>query len=402
MVKQVPALLTRIKSNSKVLTVFIVSIACILLILKRFAIDAQVIFQVAFSIGLLHQSSLYIIAYFLRKYTDLRKWHTYIRPNRRYSAGKLLFHLIQFLILILILPFDNWNVVTTTLLLTSFMAGMALAQFILSIIMPETLQSIKPVERRSQLDEERYEAFIASIVSSVVLGSSFIHINKQVNEIQLNGLLLLPILYAIINAFVTYGFLCIHQNYYQFTKKFTLLFSSLSLISHFLIIDALTYHTLPETFLLKGLEYTREQISLIMQAGLVAGFVAGIFVLVYHQLARWHVERLLNQNKYSWANFCWRVLLNIFIYLTPIACILFVLAYSSQVIGLYGIALSFLCMLSNIGLKLFIQHDRLDFTLEKYRFSPNQIKVLQQSSPSFKLMFLQVKAKVRGKVNHHE
>jgi len=391
MIRKLPEIQDFVRVNGKVIIVLLVSITCVFLIVKRFEIDAQNIVQVALTVGFFHQASLYIIAYFLRKNTDLRKWHTYFRPNRRYSAGKLVLHLIQFFILIFILPLSSWNVATTTLLLSTFLAGMALGHLLTSFLLPETDEELQPIEKRTQLDSERYEAFIATIITSVVLGSSFLQMEEHGSDIKENGFLLLPISYAIINTFFTYFFLCINQNHFKVANRFKLLFSVLSLMVHYFIIEYLVAFTIPEVFLLKGVEYKQQQIKLVMEIGLIAGFVAGLLVLAYHHLADLHIKHMLKKEAIAGRkNFIIRIFLNVILYLSPIFCVIFTFYFSNEILGLYGLTLTFLCMLSNIGLKLFIQYDRLDFSLEHNQLNPDRAAKLKVQSPSIGAKLMQI------------
>jgi|GEM_PF-5907297 len=373
-----------IQTNGKIVVLLFLCFACIFIVDYRYSFDTFDIFEVSFTTGFFHQTTIYIFSVILWKYTDSRKWHTYIRPNRRYSAGKLAFNIGQFIVLILILPYNSWNVASATLLIASFIAGMCSGKMASILFINLSTKITAPFENKSQLDTERYEAFIATLISTVVLGSSFLQINDQGSVLELNGLLLLPLTFALINAIFTYFFLCIFQNHYRIVKKLSILISILFLILHVYIIQYLIAYFLPENFLLKGVEYEAVQFQTVMLYGLYAGFIAGSFVWVYDLLADWHIAKLLKTDKPSILHNFFRIILNVGIYLLPIACIIYTFWYSIQILGIYGLTLSFLCMLSNIGLKLFIQYDKLDFSNKYHNFTTSQVEHLQAVSPNLK------------------
>ena len=365
--------------KAKVIAVFLISLSFCLWIISDKSEILSDVFSIALLTGCLHQFTLNILGKLFSKIPDNNKFKVLLNPSQHYSAGKLMLTILQFLVLIMVIPLPIWNVENTLLLITAFLAGSTFAQLISDVIFK------KPVNRLTgvQLDGERYEAFIATLISCIILGSGFLKLgNLDDNGNALNGLVLLPIIFAFINTCITYLFLCIQENKASKNSSLATFISLLAAGFNFYLIEKLVGILLPENFIFHGIEYNRIGIQHAMQFGLLAGLFAGLIVKLYYFATDKYISFLLAQKSSNTLfNTFGRVIINGIIYLIPAISVFMALWYSFKLIGLYGLAVSFLGMLSNVGLKLFIQHDKLEFRSTVRGFSQFQLIKLQLVSP---------------------
>ena len=365
--------------KAKVIAVFLISLSFCLWIISDKSEILSDVFSIALLTGCLHQFTLNILGKLFSKIPDNNKFKVLLNPSQHYSAGKLMLTILQFLVLIMVIPLPIWNVENTLLLITAFLAGSTFAQLISDVIFK------KPVNRLTgvQLDGERYEAFIATLISCIILGSGFLKLgNLDDNGNALNGLVLLPIIFAFINTCITYLFLCIQENKASKNSSLATFISLLAAGFNFYLIEKLVGILLPENFIFHGIEYNRIGIQHAMQFGLLAGLFAGLIVKLYYFATDKYISFLLAQKSSNTLfNTFGRVIINGIIYLIPAISVFMALWYSFKLIGLYGLAVSFLGMLSNVGLKLFIQHYKLEFRSTVRGFSQFQLIKLQLVSP---------------------
>ncbi|UZR93609.1 sodium/proton-translocating pyrophosphatase [Chondrinema litorale] len=365
--------------KAKVIAVFLLSLSFCLWIISDKSEILSNVFSIALLTGCFHQLTLNILGKLFSRIPDNKKFKVLLSPSQHYSAGKLMLTILQFLVLIMVLPLPIWNVENTLLLITAFLAGSTFAQIISDVFIK------KPVSRFTsvQLDGERYEAFIATLISCIILGSGFLQLgNLDDNGNALNGLVLLPIIFSFINTCITYLFLCIQENKTSKNSNIGTYISLLAAGFNFYLIVKLVSILLPENFIFHGIEYNRVGIQHAMQFGLLAGLFAGLIVKLYYFTTDKYISFLLKQtSSNTLVNTFGRIIINGIIYLIPVISVFMALWYSFKLIGLYGLAISFLGMLSNVGLKLFIQHDKLEFRKTVRGFSQFQLIKLQLVSP---------------------
>ena len=378
-----------INEKAKILVVFLISLGFCFWIISDNKALLNNIFSIALLTGFLHQLTINIVGKFFSKLPDDKKYKSFLEPSQNYSAGKLLLTILQFLVLMMILPLSHWNVENTILLISSFLAGSTFSH----LVSEKFIKANTYKFHSFKLDGERYEAFIATIISCVILGSGFLQLsNLDENGNALNGLVLLPIIYALINTCISYLFFCVHESKSQNSTNFVIIVGIISAVFHFYLIEKLIVILLPESFIFHGIEYNRLSIQLALQYGLIAGLFAGLMVKLYYFMTDKYIAYLLaQQNSNTLLNTLGRLFINGIIYLLPAISVFLVLWHSFQLIGLYGIAISFLGMLSNVGMKLFIQQDRLEFKNTVRGLSQIQLLKLNLISPDIFTFINQVK-----------
>ena len=120
--------------KAKVIAVFLISLSFCLWIISDKSEILSDVFSIALLTGCLHQFTLNILGKLFSKIPDNNKFKVLLNPSQHYSAGKLMLTILQFLVLIMVIPLPIWNVENTLLLITAFLAGSTFAQLISDVI----------------------------------------------------------------------------------------------------------------------------------------------------------------------------------------------------------------------------------------------------------------------------
>ena len=278
------------------------------------------------------------------------------QPNK--SLGFLLSNLIAFAWLLTEVQSTKLTATVLTYVVLSFAAGTAIATFFYSLFGFKA----RDLAIIYQIETDRQDSFIAVIASAVFLGSTFSFLPTHSMPFDGNGGIIFPILLAIAGLLVTFiGAIIIGEK--PKNNRTWLTVSIFSAVSMVLISTELVILYLPKYWTMLGKEYSSSDMLLAVQIGLLAGFIAGTSVKFYDSIASTYVKFVLdNSSKKIWLNIILRFFINIILPFAPIITITFALLISYGIGNLYGASISFLGMLSHVGLSLVVDTNRLNAT----------------------------------------
>ncbi|MDW7695410.1 sodium/proton-translocating pyrophosphatase [Flammeovirgaceae bacterium SG7u.111] len=316
---------------------------------------------------------------------QIHKWvGVLFAPRPGYSLGMLFVSILAFTVLFLNAGVTYWNVFLLNYLLFSFLAGSALATLVYEVFGFK----IKDLHINYQLDPDRYDAFSGALIATIYLGLSYLQLPETASPLQYQGAILLPLVFALVSLMITYLgaiFFELNINKSEYIKPFVSVISSALLI--YAAIKLVPYF-LPFNWLNEGVEFTALQVLMAMQVGILVGLVSGKAVKAYSYLAQKYIDFLLNKPfKGLIVNISLRFVINGVLALLPLFFVLSGLMFSYSLAGIYGLTLSFLCMVSNVGVSLIILRNYLN-PKRLENISHRQKMKLERVSPNFKKLLM--------------
>ncbi len=380
----------------KPLVLVIVSIFGLFLLNKESDFGFDNYFLPSFGVGIYQAFLTLLFGNLVLKFAHkniLLKWVGIIfapQPNK--SLGLLLSSLCAFTWLLKdsqIVPLDALSIANISL---SFLIGSAVSVFLYNLFGPKT----RDFEVTYQIENDRQEAFVAVILSSVFLGTSFSFLPSDFLPNSGNGMIFFPLHLAIAGLILTFlGAIIVGEK--PKNEKYWLSISIISAILMMVISTELIISNLPSHWSLNGVEFQPSDILLSVQLGLFAGLGAGIAVKFYDLVANWYVAFVLRQSSKSvWVNLSLRFFINVIFPILPSILISSSLLISYGIGGIYGTSVSFLGMLSNVGLSLVITGNKLDASSLK-KITIWQQQKLSMLSPNFKIVLQETLKAISGK-----
>jgi len=314
----------------------------------------------------------------------LSKWiGVLLSPHPASSLGMMLTALLSFAIFLSIAPVEVWNAYILTEVSLAFIVGSTAASLFYSAFGFRS----DPITVHYRLDPERYDAFAGSIIAASFLGLTFIQPNVFYGSSMPLAGVYLPIFFGVSSILVTYLGAVIYEFIADKNPIYMQMVSILSAILLMALAQVLVYFFLPSTWMFEGKEYSPAVVLLALQAGILAGLSSGKLVKMYIYFARKHVDALLQKPfKGLIHTVSVRLFLNGFIASLPFLLVLSTLFFSWQLAELFGLTLSFLGMVSNVGVSLLVMDNELN-PRKLQHISLIQRKKLEKISPSLKLLF---------------
>lgn len=238
------------------------------------------------------------------------------------------------------------------------------------------------IETTFKIDRERYDAFTGALLGSIFLGTGFVQLPTLADAHGGLGPVLLPIYFGLAASGLTM-LMAISIELYPSLKDRGQALLAFAASGVLLVVAAQTVDTfLPSVLIYEGKEYVTSYIFFAMQIGIVAALISGAATYVYKVAAQRYLAYLLEKSpKNIWANVSLRFFINVFMAIIPVATIASALVYTYQLTGVYALSLTFMCMVSNIGLNLTISKNYLN--LEHLKgVSAKQKAMIHQISPT--------------------
>jgi len=318
------------------------------------------LFFPSFSTGLYQVFLSLLFGNFLLHFASkhfLLKWFGILfapKPNK--SLGLLLSTLMAFAWLLANLQMDKWTSASLAYTAIAFTAGSAISAFVYELVGFKA----KDLGITYQIENDRQEAFIAVIASAVFLGTNFAFLPSDFIPMAGNGGIVFPIYLAIIGLVVTFVAAVIVGEKPKNEKTWLTISITSMVIMMIASVELVTIY-LPNHWSINGVEYQPSDILLAVQLGLLAGLLAGISVKFYTLISETYIQFVIkNQQKRVWLNVALRVFINVVFPFLPIILISAALLISFFVGGIYATSISFLGMLSNVGLSLVIDGNKLN------------------------------------------
>ncbi|WP_020526488.1 sodium/proton-translocating pyrophosphatase [Flexithrix dorotheae] len=316
----------------------------------------------------------------------------FFAPKPYKSLAQLFFSFLAIIGVFGYLGISYINAYEITYIMASYLGGSALA-FIFYELLGFKIEDLKVTYK---IDRDRYDTFVAVIIGTAFLGTTFNLIPGQYDPFEGMGAVLLPIYFAAFSILITYMGAVFVELYPNKKNQILILISFLSVIILIQVASILVNRLLPATWMIDGVEYSSTNVLAAMQVGIIAGFISGKVVRLYQYLANSYIRFILKRTSEKiFLNVLIRMMINGVIALIPLAIIVYALWMAYDMIGLYSLAIAFVCMISNVGVNLVIDKNYLHIKNIKYinyfqrrkleRLSPNVHALLGQffnSSPS--------------------
>ncbi|MFT5918086.1 MAG: MFS family permease [Flammeovirgaceae bacterium] len=380
----------------KPLVLIIASIFGLLLLNKESSTPFDNYFLPSFGVGIYQAFLTLLFGNLVLRFAHkniLLKWIGIIfapQPNK--SLGLLFSSLCAFTWLLKdsqIVPLDALSIANIAL---SFLIGSAVSVLLYNLFGPKT----RDFKVTYQIENDRQEAFVAVILSSVFLGTSFSFLPSDYLPNSGNGMVFFPLYLAIAGLIITFfGAIIVGEK--PKNERYWLSISIVSAILMMIISTELIISNLPSHWSLNGVEFQPSDILLSVQIGLFAGLGAGISVKFYDLVANWYVSFVLKQsNKTVWVNLSLRFFINVIFPFLPVILISASLLISYGIGGIYGTSVSFLGMLSNVGLSLLITGNKLNET-SLDEITTWQKQKMAMLSPNFRIVLQETFKSILGR-----
>jgi hypothetical protein len=335
----------------------------------------------SFFVGFLQVSTLFFVAYQAFRVRQIKWLRVLYAPRPHLSLGMLI-SLLFFLIMVLFLSNSvTWNVYSFSIHFFSFILGIETVIIGLQIFRYKT-PAFLAIYR---LDNERYEAFLGAVVVCLFLNIP-IQFPTENSSLSSLKMLLLPLMIGVVGVVsgITLAILAeYHPKRVTALRFFWSVFDGILLaISSFF----LCYYFIPEQWFFAGNLITSSELFWVLQVGIAAGVVAGNFVELYRLFSKIYIRFLLYKpSKSVKFNLFLRFCLNILLATLPLLTVIIGLVIAFQRFGLYGLAMSVLCMFANVGFGVVVEGNLLKVEqlthLEEY-----EKQKIQDLSPRFASM----------------
>jgi hypothetical protein len=287
---------------------------------------------------------------------SLLKWiGTLFAPVPNQSLGMLLSALLTFTWLLWNTGLHQWDVYELTYLGLSFLCGSAFGAFFYNIY--GFRARAMPIVYH--IDSSRFDTFMGTLIASIFLGTNIYCLPSYEAPMNGSGVLFFPLALAGVSLFFT---ICsaILVGERAKNNKFWLVVSSGVAIMMLAIASALVSSMLPQAWMLNGREHTSSDVLFSVGFGLIAGLIAGAIVRFYDAIAHAYLQFVLNKPfKGLPINIGLRILVNIIVPIMPVLIVGASLFLSYSHAGLYGTAIGLLGMLSNVGVSMIIEANKL-------------------------------------------
>ncbi|GAB4341089.1 MAG: hypothetical protein OHK0038_20760 [Flammeovirgaceae bacterium] len=332
----------------------------------------------SFFVGVLQISSLFFVAYQAFRMRQIKWLRILYAPYPHLSLGMLISMLVFFVMLLFLSNSVIWNVYSFSVHFFAFILGVQTVILLLEIFQYKT-PAFLAIYR---LDNERYEAFLGAVVACLFLNIP-IQFSSENTSLSSLRMLLLPLIIGIVGVFSGIA-LAILAEYYP--KKVTTLRLFWSVLDGFLLAVSsffLCFYFIPEKWFFGGVMVTSSELFWVLQVGIAAGVVAGNFVELYKLLSKIYIRFLLYKpSKSIKFNLFLRFCLNVLLATLPLLTVIAGLVIAFQRMGLYGLAMSVLCMFANVGFGVVVEGNLLKVErlphLEEY-----EKQKIQDLSPRF-------------------
>ncbi|MEN7550396.1 sodium/proton-translocating pyrophosphatase [Rapidithrix thailandica] len=281
----------------------------------------------------------------------------FIAPTPNASLGLLIFSLLSFIGLLIAFESHGWNLFSLTEITFSFLAGASLGMILYDLF---GLKSLR-ISMVYKIDVERYELFIAVLIASLFLGVNFVFLPTSQRAFNGLGAILLPLTIGVISVLGTVFTALLVEVFPKW--KNSLLFTCGLFVAYGMVAAApgLTQTFIPNNLIVDSEEVSAWTIMFTLQIGVLAGWIAGNISKLYNFLADSFIEKLL-EGKFQqlMISASIRLLLNIVVAVLPVLTIGMALVSAYMAVGIYGLSIVMLGMLSNVGMGLIIPVNRLN------------------------------------------
>lgn len=304
-------------------------------------------------------------------------------PNR--SLGLLVSSLSVFTYLLMSYDAGSFNVFHVTYIALSFIGGSALGAFVYNLYGFKA----RDLNIVYQIENDRLDTFMGVIISAVFLGTGFTYLPESYTTFSGNGGVFFPLLIAISGLIITFiAAVLVGQR--PKNTKFWVSISVFSAILMMIIATELVIVLLPSYWMVDGQEYTSSKLLLTIQLGLLAGLLAGFMVKFYKVISDLYIQFILGQTfKLVWVNVMLRLFINVIFPFMPVILTSGALLISYFMAGMYGTSIAFLGMLSNVGVSLVIEGNRLNVGTSK-RLTPMQKQKIALLSPNLNQLLVRI------------
>ena len=377
------------KTLYKPLVLIIVTTIGVLLVRKHITSSFEGLFITGFMAGfyqiLITLSLGNSVLKFAHKHFTLKALGILFAPIPNKSLGMLVSSLSVFTYLLVSRDLGHLNVYHIIAIGLPFIGGSALGAFMYNLYGFKA-RDLKIVYR---IENDRLDTFMGVIVAAVFLGTGFTYLPESYATFEGNGGILFPLLIAIAGLIITF-FAAVLIGKKPKNTRFWVSISVFSAVLMMIIATELVIVLLPSYWIVDGQEYTSSRLLLSIQLGLLAGLLAGFLVRFYTLISDMYIQFVLGQTfKRIWVNVLLRLFINVIFPFMPVILTSSALLISYAMAGMYGTSIAFLGMLSNVGVSLVIEGNRLNIETSK-RLTPMQKQKLALLSPNLNQMLMRI------------
>jgi Na+/H+-translocating membrane pyrophosphatase len=247
----------------------------------------------------------------------------------------------------------TWDVFSTLSVLASFALGASSVLLCVQCFsLSASTQQLKPVYREIDdlLKPDRLETLVGALVATMLLGAVLANKTFIAQSWLPAGSILLPV--ALTLSGICLSALTSILFRVRYWAQISRLYTTEKLLNALLMIAAayfLVDFFLPYTWVMNGKEHRAIEMFYAVQAGIIGGLLLNKAIILYRLCRCKYYEYLSNTEKEeSWLYIGLRFVFRSFCLVVPIMIVAGFFLFAYQYVGLYGIMLAMLAMLSNL------------------------------------------------------
>jgi hypothetical protein len=287
-----------------------------------------------------------------------------ILDEKHINNGGTLFICLVSLLLVLInyQTGYSWNAYTVLSLAASFAmgaSGLLLCMHIYEFrdnLASATFENsfLNPTASGKILNNDRFDTLTGTLVAAMLLGTTMC----DLNAFQQLSLPASPIILPLALTISGVGISSVAATLAKIKgwKKDPIAYLTEKMISALIMIVAafmITQYLLPSFWVWNGTEYTSMQVFYAVQAGIIGGLLTNKVVQGYHALHRKYFSYLAKKSfTVSIMDSVFHFIVNGISALLPVILIMLSILFSYKLVGLYGMVVALIAMLSNLSTKL--------------------------------------------------
>jgi K(+)-stimulated pyrophosphate-energized sodium pump len=277
------------------------------------------------------------------------------------NAGMLLLGMISFFAVIYLFHSAIvWDLYTVLSCLSSFAvggAGMLVCAKMNTLNEYSTGNSLYHVFS-SYTDEvisrDRFDALVGALAAALLLGTTYTGLHSFKSLPIVSGPVLLPLALAISGVSISVMAATFRRiNGWPADSIKVLAEKMLVTLVMIAVAFALVHWLLPVTWVSEGAEHTAGEVFYAAEVGIISGLLASKVVRLYRAFHHKYTAYLENKSfETTWLDNAFHGTVQAISFIMPLVLIVLAIIFSYQLVGLYGILIALVAMLSNLTTKL--------------------------------------------------
>lgn len=246
----------------------------------------------------------------------------------------------------------QWDTYLVLDLLSAYIFGGSIITLLLQETTAANNDYVKNAEN-SLVSADRLDILMGVVLATALLGTTFTNLEAFSSQVSGLGAVILPIILALLGSFISSSSATFMKDtqakhpYFIFIEKFAI--TLLLILTSYYCITTL----LPETWVAGGKEFSRIQVFYAAQAGLITGLITSKLIYAYDIMEKKFVHYLYNKAfRISILDRALHTGFRVFYGIAPLLLLIGAILLAYDLVGLYGVCITIVAMLSNFRTEL--------------------------------------------------